>query len=175
MGRKSRYCVLVAGLGWLFAGAGPGYGSGFALYEAGARSSALAGAVVARADDLSALFFNPAGLVQLPKIQIMCGFTTFIPRAEIVTHLGPFATPNLWQSSASFAPHLFASYQVNERMWLGLGVNSPFGLGIQYNRQLARKHQHHQSLHPNLEPQSDHSGENNGLPFRRRGPGHHVF
>ena len=133
MGRKSRYCVLVAGLGWLFAGAGPGYGSGFALYEAGARSSALAGAVVARADDLSAIFYNPAGLVQLPKIQIMCGFTTFIPRVEIVTHLGPVATPNLMQSSVSFAPHFFASYQVSERVWLGLGVNSPFGLGIQYN------------------------------------------
>ena len=68
MGRKSRWCILVSGLGWLFLAAKPGYGSGFALYEAGARSSALAGAVVARADDLSAIFYNPAGLVQLPRI-----------------------------------------------------------------------------------------------------------
>jgi long-chain fatty acid transport protein len=134
VGRKSRYCLLVAVLGWLLARAGPVYGSGFALYEAGARGSALAGAVVARADDLSAIFYNPAGLVQLPKIQIMCGFTTFIPRVEIVTHLGPVATPNLMESSVSFAPHFFASYQVAERVWLGLGLNSPFGLGIQYNR-----------------------------------------
>jgi long-chain fatty acid transport protein len=133
MGSKSRWCILVASLGWLFVGTGQGFGSGFALYEAGARSSSLAGAVVARADDLSAIFYNPAGLVQLPKIQIMCGFTTFIPRAEIVTHLGPVATPNLMQSSVSFAPHFFASYQVGERVWLGLGLNSPFGLGIQYN------------------------------------------
>jgi len=133
MGSKSRWCILVAGLGWLFVGTGQGFGSGFALYEAGARSSSLAGAVVARADDLSAIFYNPAGLVQLPKIQIMCGFTTFIPRVEIVTHLGPVATPNLMQSSVSFAPHFFASYQVGERVWLGLGLNSPFGLGIQYN------------------------------------------
>jgi long-chain fatty acid transport protein len=132
MGRTSRWCILV-GLGWLLVGTGQGFGSGFALYEAGARSSALAGAVVARADDLSAIFYNPAGLAQLPKIQIMCGFTTFIPRVEIVTHLGPVATPNLMQSRVSFAPHLFASYQVGERVWLGLGLNSPFGLGIQYN------------------------------------------
>ncbi|MHB9074049.1 MAG: OmpP1/FadL family transporter [Desulfobaccales bacterium] len=133
MGSKSRWCILVAGLGWLFVGTGQGFGSGFALYEAGARSSSLAGAVVARADDLSAIFYNPAGLVQLPKIQIMCGFTTFIPRVEIVTHLGPMATPNLMQSNVSFAPHFFASYQVGERVWLGMGLNSPFGLGIQYN------------------------------------------
>jgi long-chain fatty acid transport protein len=133
VGRKSRFCILVVSLGWLFAGAGPGYGSGFALYEGGARSSALASAVVARADDLSAIFYNPAGLVQLPKIQIMGGFTTFIPRVEIVTHFGPVTTPNLMESSVSFAPHFFASCQVAERVWLGLGVNSPFGLGIQYN------------------------------------------
>ncbi len=133
MGKKSRWCSLVAALGWLFVGSGPGHGSGFALYEGGARSSSLAGAVVARADDLSAIFYNPAGLVQLPKIQIMCGFTTFIPRAEIVTHLGSEAKTNQLQSSASFAPHFFASYQASERVWLGLGLNSPFGLGIQYN------------------------------------------
>ena len=133
MGSKSRWCILVVGLGWLVAGTGQGFGSGFALYEAGARSSSLAGAVVARADDLSAIFYNPAGLVQLPKIQIMCGFTTFIPRVEIVTHLGPVATPNLMQSSVSFAPHFFASLPIGERVWLGLGLNSPFGLGIQYN------------------------------------------
>ena len=36
------------------------------------------------------------------------------------------------QSSVSFAPHFFASYQAGERVWLGLGLNSPFGLGIQY-------------------------------------------
>ncbi len=133
MGKKGRRCILAAVLGWLFLAAGPGYGAGFALYEAGARSSALAGAVVARADDLSAIFSNPAGLVQLPKIQIMCGFTTFMPRVEIVTHLGPVATPNLMQSSVSLAPHFFASSQVGERVWLGLGLNSPFGLGMQYS------------------------------------------
>jgi long-chain fatty acid transport protein len=133
MGRKSRWCIVLAGLGWLLAGSGPGYGSGFALYEAGARSSSLAGAVVARADDLSAIFYNPAGLVQLPKIQIMGGFSTFITGAEIVTHLGPAAATNHLQSRASFAPHFFVSYQAGERVWLGLGLNSPFGLGIQYN------------------------------------------
>lgn len=133
MGRKGRRSILVAALGWLLLAARPVYGSGFALYEAGARSSALAGAVVARANDLSAIFYNPAGLVQLPGLQMMAGFTAFIPRVEVATYQGAAATPNLMQSSVSFAPHFFTSYQVGERVWLGLGLNSPFGLGIQYN------------------------------------------
>jgi long-chain fatty acid transport protein len=133
MWRERRWCILVGVLGWLFLAAGPGYGSGFALYEAGARSTALASAVVARADDLSCIFYNPAGLVQLPRFQIMGGLSIIIPRVEIATYLGPVPTPNLMESKLSFAPHLFTSYQVAERVWLGLGLNSPFGLGIQYN------------------------------------------
>jgi len=132
MWRKSSWCILVAGLGCFLALAGPAYGSGFALYEAGARSSALAGAVVARADDLSAIFYNPAGLVQQPGFRVMGGFATILPRADIVTHLGPSATATEMQGGGAFAPHFYTSYQVTDRVWLGLGMNSPFGLGIQY-------------------------------------------
>ena len=30
-------------------------------------------------------------------------------------------------------PHFFASYRIADRVWLGLGHNSPFSLGIKYN------------------------------------------
>ena len=89
--------------------------------------------MVARADDLSAIFYNPAGLVQLPGFQVMGGFSFIIPRVEIVTQSGGVATRNLMQSQVSVAPHFFASYQVGDRVWLGLGLNSPFGLGVKYN------------------------------------------
>jgi long-chain fatty acid transport protein len=103
------------------------------LYEAGARSSGLASAVVARADDLSAIFYNPAGLVQLPGFQVMGGFSFIVPRTEIVAHLGPVDSRNLVDSPVAAVPHFFASYQVANRVWLGMGVNSPFGLGVKYN------------------------------------------
>jgi long-chain fatty acid transport protein len=107
-------------------------GSGFALYEAGARGSALAGAVVARADDLSAIFFNPAGLVQLPGFQVMGGFSFIIPRNEVVTYSGGAEVRTMMDSWVSPVPHFFTSYQLTNRVWLGLGLNSPFGLGVQY-------------------------------------------
>jgi long-chain fatty acid transport protein len=125
--------AVVAACGWLIMAPASGLGSGFALYEAGARSSALACAVVARADDLSAIFFNPAGLVQLPGFQVMGGFSFIIPRVEIVTQSGGVDTRTLMDSQVSTVPHFSSSYQVADRVWLGLGVNSPFGLGIKYN------------------------------------------
>jgi long-chain fatty acid transport protein len=124
---------LVAVWGCLTAAPAFVYGSGFALFEAGARGSALMGTMVARADDPSAIFYNPAGLVQLPGFQVMGGFSFIVPRVEIVTHCGGADTPTLMDSHVSAVPHLFAAYRVADRVWLGLGLNSPFGLGIKYN------------------------------------------
>ena len=84
--------ALVAAWGWLIMSPGSGLGSGFALYEAGARGSALGCAVVARADDLSAIFFNPAGLVQLPGLVVIIRLPGFVAqfalddRAVIIGH-----------------------------------------------------------------------------------------
>jgi long-chain fatty acid transport protein len=118
--------------GWLIMTPASGLGSGFGLFEAGARGVALGSAVVARADDLSAIFFNPAGLVQLPGFRVMGGFSFLMPHAEIVTHDVVDATTRM-EGWLSVAPHFFTSYQLSNQVWLGLGLNSPFGLGIRYN------------------------------------------
>ncbi|CAM2067430.1 Outer membrane protein transport protein [Sulfidibacter corallicola] len=44
----------------------PAWASGFGVYEQGVQSSGMAGAYVARAEDASAVYHNPAGLAQLP-------------------------------------------------------------------------------------------------------------
>ena len=133
MWNKRRWFALVAACGWLIMAPTAGLGSGFALYEAGARSSALGCAVVARADDLSAMLYNPAGLVQLPGFQVMGGLAFIVPRVEIVTQSGGVNTCTLMDSQLSAVPHFFAYYQISDRVSLGLGVNSPFGLGIRYS------------------------------------------
>lgn len=52
---------------------GKAQAEGFALSDFGARGTALAGGMVARADDPSAVAWNPAGITQLPGTQIMVG------------------------------------------------------------------------------------------------------
>jgi long-chain fatty acid transport protein len=130
--RKWWFALVLAG-GCLCFNPKTSLGSGFALYEAGARSTALASAVVARADDLSAIFYNPAGLVQLPGFQVMGGIAGIFPRDEIVTHFGSEATRNLLVTNGFAVPHFFTSYNVSNRVWLGLGLSSPFGLGTRFD------------------------------------------
>jgi long-chain fatty acid transport protein len=105
--------------------------SGFALYEASARGNALAGALVARADDPSALFFNPAGITQLPGLQMMAGATFIMPTAKVTTY-SPQAVTTRTEDNTWIPPHLYATYQASDKVWLGLGVFSPFGLGTEF-------------------------------------------
>jgi long-chain fatty acid transport protein len=105
--------------------------SGFALYEASARGNALAGAMVARADDPSALFFNPAGITQLPGLQVMAGATVIMPSTKVTTY-SPKAVTTRTDDNTWIPAHLYATYQAADKVWLGLGVFSPFGLGTEF-------------------------------------------
>ena len=112
-----------------------GWGAGFALYEGSARGNALGGAVVGRADDPSALFFNPAGITQLPGTQMMAGATFIMPKTDVTTHATSGA-PGITTTSESnvwIPPHLYLTYQATDKVWLGLGMFSPFGLGTEFN------------------------------------------
>ena len=61
------------------------YGGGFSLYAGSARGNALGAALIARADDPSAIFYNPAGITQLPGLQIAGGGTLVHPRNHVTT------------------------------------------------------------------------------------------
>jgi long-chain fatty acid transport protein len=105
--------------------------SGFALYEASARGNALAGALVARADDPSALFFNPAGITQLPGLQMMAGATMIMPSTKVTTS-SPNTVTTRTDDNTWIPPHLYATYQATDKVWLGLGIFSQFGLGTEF-------------------------------------------
>jgi long-chain fatty acid transport protein len=60
----------------------PCFGAGFGIYEWSARGNALGGAMVGRADDASALAFNPAGITELDGLQIQLGATFIGPMSH---------------------------------------------------------------------------------------------
>jgi len=107
------------------------FGAGFALWEASARGDALGQAVVGRADDPSALFYNPAGITQLPGLQVMGGVTAILPHTQVNNQtFGSQGTLDAW----GLPPHLYVTYQYNDRLYFGLGAFSPFGLSSQFPR-----------------------------------------
>lgn len=103
---------------------------GFALYEWSARGNALGGAVVARADDPSAIAFNPAGITQLPGAQVQVGMSFITPDLDIKTD-GMGTESN--KSAMFYIPNGYYTQQLNDNWWIGLGMYSRFGMGIGYD------------------------------------------
>jgi len=108
-------------------------GAGFGIYEGSARGDALGGTLVGRADDASAIYYNPAGITQLPGDQFMVGAMLIAPKTDVRT-----LTPQGWITSSTkdnawIPPHVYATHQINDSLWLGAGLFSRFGLGTEFD------------------------------------------
>jgi len=117
--------------------------AGFQLIEQSVSSmgTAYAGAS-ALAEDATTVFFNPAGMTRLPGSNVSGGLHIVIPGAEFSdrgsTHVLGAAGVTLGNNSGgdagevAFAPNLFLTHELNEKVFLGLGLNVPFGLATEY-------------------------------------------
>ncbi|MBQ9405266.1 MAG: TonB-dependent receptor [Desulfovibrio sp.] len=108
-------------------------GEGFALNEWSARGVALANGLVGRADDVSALAYNAAGITQLPGTHFMGGLAFVSPSGSVETETAGGTRSTSAKPATWMTPHAFFSHQLNDTVWLGLGIFSRFGLGNRYS------------------------------------------
>lgn len=112
------------------------FGAGFALYEVGARSFAMANAFTAVADDPSALFFNPAGIAfQTDEgSQLMLGLIYILPEQDFWGE-SPYPGEGYKASQTDLefvVPHVYLVIPLGERTSFGFSVLAPFGLGTKW-------------------------------------------
>jgi len=101
------------------------FGLGFRNPDQGARATGQGEAFVAQADDPSAVYYNPAGLVQMPGTQISGGGYALFSHVR----LDGVAVDNS-MDRFSVLPHFYVVTdlcQSNSPWRFGLGVNVPFG------------------------------------------------
>ena len=111
---------------------------GFAVREQSTvfLGSAFAGS--AAGGSLSSMFWNSAATAQLPGLNTESSYTLVLPYAEDHVTSGaasPFGpdSGNIGIDAVTGAS--YASYQLSRDVWLGLALNSPFGLATQANNQ----------------------------------------
>ncbi len=102
---------------------------GFGITEWSARGMALAGGMVARADDASAVAYNPAGITQLPGTTLMFGSALSLPSGSIETRMGGRTSNTDAKKDYWILPHFYVTHQMTDSLWLGAGVFPRFGLG----------------------------------------------
>ncbi len=121
--------------GAMLGGASSAFASGLALYP-GTQAAGMAGAFRGVADDWSAAFWNPAGLIDLSGTQVVGTSTIVLPNMNLTpTEFNGYSTSTVYQNrNAITAPGVngFAR-SGDKKLAYGIGVWAPFGLGFQWD------------------------------------------
>jgi len=104
---------------------------GFAVHEQSTYGQGASFAGIAAGGSLSAMFWNPAVMTQFGGIQSSSSYTGFFPHVQNdptagSTFLSRGGSNNIY--NMALIPAGYFSYQLNPNLWLGMSVNSPFGL-----------------------------------------------
>ena len=112
--------------------------AGFHLREqsAAAQGNAFAGAT-AGAENGSYAYYNAAGLTRQKGLQVNLGATYIAPRATAKNVMSESGTRGADVENvvhAAVSPNGTVSYQLNDRAFAAIAVNSPFGMITKYDR-----------------------------------------
>lgn len=133
MPRKTQLAfLLMAGVSLT---ASQAYAGSFALREQSTigLGQGFAG-VAAGSGGLSSMYWNPATMTAIPGWQSQWSVSGIFPQAEITPTFVGLPAP-LWRGTSTgdiaqdgILAAGYTSYQVNDRLWIGLATNTPFGL-----------------------------------------------
>ncbi|HKY81695.1 MAG TPA: outer membrane protein transport protein [Sphingobium sp.] len=144
----------------------PALAGGFYLQEQSPKETgrAMSGGA-ASADDPSTVYFNPAAMTQLPGMQVSAGGVLLFAAAaqqdrgtsRTVPFAGPLGAPGGFAVAGGSGgnpfdnlipvPSFYATGQVSDRLWIGIGVTAPFGLKLDYDADFFGRYD---SLHTDL-------------------------
>lgn len=105
-------------------------GAGFALYEGSSKGTALGGAIMGKAVDASANFYNPATMSDFTNTVVTVGFVTEHPTAD--TYINGESGLKM-DPGAFLLPHFHVVQPLPYDFALGLGFAPEFGLGSCYS------------------------------------------
>ena len=101
----------------LLAGAGPLSASSIKPFDLSARAASMSGAFLAKADDASAMYYNPAGIAFHKGVRVKANlYFNHLTTTARVSGVGPVHTSNPYQFNGSF----FLTWGITD--WLGIGV-----------------------------------------------------
>ncbi|HEY2969558.1 MAG TPA: outer membrane protein transport protein [Casimicrobiaceae bacterium] len=137
--RRTRLAAAV-GAALLSLSAGHALGAAFALQEQNASGlgHAYAGGAAA-AEDVSTIFYNPAGLVRLQTTQavvagnVICFSAKFRDNGSQPAALQPLGGTGGEAGKCAVVPNIYVGIPFTDKWSFGLGVNVPFGLETEYD------------------------------------------
>lgn len=108
--------------------------AGFGLYEEGARALGTGGAFTARADDPSAIYFNPAGLAHLDgkALLVSPNFITFKSDFAGVAPAPGYGVVEETKGLAVLNASAYYAQGIGRKVAAGIGYYNPYGLEVEW-------------------------------------------
>ncbi len=130
-------------LAGLTLGSSTSHAAGFSLIEQSVSGlgNAYAGAA-ASAEDASTIFFNPAGMTLLDGQQVVAGLHLIKPSTKFTDDGSSTSGGDGGDAGHLGAiPNLYYVADINNEMKFGLGINVPFGLATEYDKDWQGRYQ----------------------------------
>jgi long-chain fatty acid transport protein len=125
-----------SGVGALIAATADANAGALAIREQSTYGQGTSFAGIAAGGSLSSMFWNPATMTQMPGIQFEAGVSGILPNSSHtvnpISTLAVFGPPANNTGDSALVPNSYFSYQLNPNLWLGMSVNSPFGLSVSF-------------------------------------------
>lgn len=133
--QRAAFKVALTAIAVAAAFASTAHAAGFMLTEqsAGSLGRAYAGAGV-DGTDLSGVYYNPATMVLHKGTAMQAGFVGIGLNLDYVGEdgNGNEVTAN-GRNKSQAIPHGYFVHQINDKVWFGLGMTVPFGMGTEYD------------------------------------------
>lgn len=105
------------------ASGGTCWGIGFTNGNQDAQAMGRGNAFTAQADSPAAIYYNPAGIIQVSGTAVSGGAYFLFPSYRVDGDLGTFELHGF-----ELMPHFYVTTDLGTKDWrIGLGINSPFG------------------------------------------------
>jgi long-chain fatty acid transport protein len=95
----------------------------FSFHEVGTRAASLGGAFTAKADDITAIYYNPAGLALLPGLRVK---TNLLASKRTVSAYLPQYDATFVSDPSEYLQNIFVSWRPAKRIGLGFAYYSPY-------------------------------------------------
>ncbi|MGB9163665.1 MAG: outer membrane protein transport protein [Rhodomicrobium sp.] len=128
--------ALLSGLG----AADQANAGGFAVREQSSYFQGSGFAGTAAGGDISSMFWNSAAITTVPGFNAEASGTIIFPTSDVAATGGilaladPYRTTNIGVDT--FVPAMYGTYQINDRLYAGIAVNSPFGFATKPDNSL---------------------------------------
>lgn len=106
------------------------FASGYAIFTHGATALGEGLASTAHGSNPEVIFYNPALISKLEGTQVENGVTLVVPRHDFRSNLEN--TTSRTESEVFFPSTFYFTHQYDDKLSVGVGIFSPFGLGIKW-------------------------------------------